>query len=85
MSAFGRAIQGLVSLAALPLAAASALAALVALAGTFNPWFDIAAHFAPVWLAAGLAAAALSLFGLPDFPAGRPWSMPPSPSSRLWS
>lgn len=68
MSAISRAFQGLVSLAALPLAAGCALAALAGLAGGLNGWLDIPTHFAPLWAIGGLAAAGLSLFGLPEFP-----------------
>jgi len=68
MPSLSRAFQGLVSLAALPLASGCALAALAGLGGGLSDWLDIPTHFAPLWAIGGAAAAALSLFGLPEFP-----------------
>lgn len=68
MPSLSRALQGLISLVALPLAAGCALAALGGLAGGLSGWLDILAQFAPLWMVGGAAAMALALFGLPEFP-----------------
>lgn len=68
MPSLHRLFQGLITLVALPIAAMCALAALAGLGGGLSPWLDTLTHFTPMWIVGGLITAALSVFGLPDFP-----------------